>query len=138
MKTARAWVTVHHQGVRRANLLFSRLVLLFLILTILAWSIYPLKQRFQQKREIRSLEKELKNTRQKNTVLNNEITRLNSSAYIEFLARKNFALVKPGEEAYIVTFSPDEEVKITEPNQKVKAKKKTLLQKIERFFQTRF
>jgi len=118
--------------------LFSRLLLLFLILVVLAWSIYPLKHRYQQKRQIGSLEKELKNVRQENKVLQSEVDRLKSPDYIEILARKNFGLIKPDEEAYVVALSPEEEVEITEPNQKTKPVKKTLLQSIKKFFESRF
>lgn len=117
----------------RLRFRFFRLFLLSFFLVVLFWSIYPLKERLDQQREIKNLNAKLVRLKKENRVLKDDLGKLKRDEYIELLARKEFGLIKPGEEAYLVATSKEEEVEVVE--EKPKKEKPTFWQRVKQFFQ---
>jgi cell division protein FtsL len=71
---------------------------------VAAWTIYPVfKLQYQHQREVDTLEAELTNLKERNGELRKDIDELKTPEGVEALARETLGLVKPGEQAYIVT-----------------------------------
>jgi len=85
-----------------------------LLIALVVWSLYPLKQRAQQKIETRLLKARIASLKARNNGLGDEIGRLKSDDYIEQIARRDFGLVKPGESSLLVV--PAEKDQLDEPN----------------------
>jgi cell division protein FtsB len=96
---------------RRLN--WRRLLILGFFFTLVVWSFYPLKYRFEQQRELAALKRQVALLQAQNEKLREDIARLKSDEYIEQLAREKFGLAKPGEEAYIVV---DENLNLNKKN----------------------
>jgi predicted RNase H-like nuclease (RuvC/YqgF family) len=66
--------------------------------------VYPvLRLQYQQEREVQSLEAELESVKSRNETLRSQVDELKTPEGIERLARDGLGLVKPGEQAYVVT-----------------------------------
>ncbi len=73
-------------------------------IVVAAWMVYPvLRLQYQQQREVQSLEAELESVRSRNETLRSQVDELKTPEGIERLARDGLGLVKPGEQAYVVT-----------------------------------
>lgn len=96
------------RGRRRFSMSRSKLPLLIITLLMLYISI-SLGTRFDQlnamQQDLRAMQAEIKELRGKNAGLQDKLEKLQSSAYIEQVAREKLGLVKPGE-ARIVPVSP--------------------------------
>jgi len=69
--------------------------------------VYPvLRLQYQQQREVQSLEAELDSVRSRNETLRSQVDELKTPEGVERLARDGLGLVKPGEQAYVVTGGP--------------------------------
>lgn len=69
-----------------------------------AWSIYPvLRLQYENQREVRTLEQELDGLKARNGELRQQVDELKTPEGVEQAARENLGLVKPGEQAYVVT-----------------------------------
>lgn len=73
-------------------------------MVVAAWTIYPVfKLQYEHKRELQTLEAELASLKSRNGELREEVDELKTPAGVEELARETLGLVKPGEQAYVVT-----------------------------------
>lgn len=71
---------------------------------VAAWSIYPVfRLQYEHQREVRTLEAELESLKERNGELREEVDTLKTPEGVEQIARETLGLVKPGEEAYVVT-----------------------------------
>jgi len=69
-----------------------------------AWTIYPVfRLQYQHQREVQSLEQELEGLKSRNDELREQVDELKTPEGVEELARASLGLVKPGEQAYVVT-----------------------------------
>lgn len=69
-----------------------------------AWMVYPvLRMQYQHERELQTLQSELDGLKTRNEVLREQVEGLKTPAGVEQLARENLGMVKPGEQAYVVT-----------------------------------
>ncbi|AGK99767.1 FtsB family cell division protein [Desulfoscipio gibsoniae] len=110
---------------RRRNFNFSRSKLPVIIIVLLMLYIsFSLGSRFDQlyamQRNLEDMQTEIKDLRDKNAGLYEQLERLQSDDYIEQVAREKLGLVKPGE-ARIVTVPPgSEEAQQTPPDSEIK------------------
>jgi len=82
-------------------------VLLFLALFALAaTAVYPLREYVAQHNRILALEAKHQALQAENERLAREQARLNDPAYVEQLAKRDFQMVHPGEEAWQLTGTP--------------------------------
>ena len=70
------------------------------------WGVVPARNWVAQKDEITRLEAELAEVQASNAALEAEIRLLQTDAEIERIARRDFGLVYPGEEAYAILPPP--------------------------------
>ena len=70
------------------------------------WGLLPVQNWFDQRDEIARLEAELGEMQASNASLEAEIQLLGTDAEIERIARRDFGLVYPGEEAYAILPQP--------------------------------
>ena len=70
------------------------------------WGVVPVRNWVAQRDEITRLEAELAEIQESNAALDAEIGRLGTDAEIERIARRDFGLVYPGEEAYAILPRP--------------------------------
>lgn len=69
-----------------------------------AWTIYPvLRIQYIEQRKVQTLEAELSGLKARNDALRSEVDELKTPEGVEALARETLGLVKPGEQAYVVT-----------------------------------
>ncbi len=76
-------------------------------LTVWAWGVLPSRNYLDQRNEVVRLQDELGEVRTANDALTAEIALLQTDEEIERIARLDFGLVYPGEEAYAIL--PSEE-----------------------------
>lgn len=79
---------------------------LFVIASIIfaAWTIYPvLRIQYIEQRNVATLEAELSGLKDRNAVLRTQVDELKTPEGVEEIARETLGLVKPGEQAYVVT-----------------------------------
>lgn len=84
----------------------TKLTALFVIgsIVVAAWTIYPVfRLQYEHQREVRTLEAELVSLKTRNGELREEVDQLKTPEGVEQLARETLGLVKPGEQAYVVT-----------------------------------
>lgn len=87
--------------------LTSRGILLFLVLFVLAaTAVYPLRQYVAQQGRIDRLQTKQAALQAANARLAQERTRLKDPAYVEQLAKRDFHMVKPGEQTWLLTGTP--------------------------------
>ena len=70
------------------------------------WGVLPVRNWVDQRDEIARLELELSEIQASNAALRSEIRLLRTDAEIERIARRDFGLVRPGEEAYAILPQP--------------------------------
>lgn len=69
-----------------------------------AWYVYPVfKLQYEHQREVQTLEAELAGLKERNGELREQVDELKTPEGVEELARETLGLVKPGEQAYVVT-----------------------------------
>ena len=69
-----------------------------------AWVIYPVfRLQYEHQREVDTLAAELEGLKTRNTELRQEVDSLKTPEGVEAVARESLGLVKPGEQAYVVT-----------------------------------
>jgi cell division protein FtsL len=101
---------------RRAHSRNSKAASLIIIAAIVvaAWTIYPvLKLQYEHQRELSTLEAELASLKERNGELRQEVDELKTPEGVEQIARETLGLVKPGEQAYVVTGGTAEETTVT-------------------------
>jgi cell division protein FtsB len=81
-------------------------VLLLVMFALAATAVYPLRQYVSQADRIQRLEAKQQALAAENARLETERKRLQDPAYVQQLARQDYHLVGPGEEAWIVTGTP--------------------------------
>jgi cell division protein FtsB len=83
-------------------------VLLLVMFALAATAVYPLRQYVSQQHRIERLEAKQQALAAENARLEVERKRLQDPAYVQQLAKGNYHLVAPGEEAWVVTGTPPE------------------------------
>lgn len=73
-----------------------------LCLAVWTWGVLPARNYTNQRTELANLQAELAKVRSENAALQDDIVLLGSDAEIERIARSDFGLVYPGEEAYAI------------------------------------
>jgi cell division protein FtsB len=81
-------------------------VLLLVMFALAATAVYPLRQYVSQADRIQRLEAKQQALEAENARLEVERRRLQDPAYTEQLAKRDYHLVAPGEEAWVVTGTP--------------------------------
>jgi cell division protein FtsL len=81
-------------------------VLLLVMFALAATAVYPLRQYVSQADRIQRLEAKQQALAAENTRLETERRRLQDPAYVQQLAKQDYHLVAPGEEAWVVTGTP--------------------------------
>ncbi|HWC40285.1 MAG TPA: septum formation initiator family protein [Acidimicrobiales bacterium] len=71
-------------------------------LALLVLVVFPTRSYLHERSNLNSAAHQLQSLNAQNRQLSDQIGRLNSDAEIERLARKDYGLVKPGEEAYAI------------------------------------
>ena len=81
-------------------------VLLLVMFALAATAVYPLRQYVSQQHRIERLQAKQQALAAENARLEVERKRLQDPAYVQQLAKGNYHLVAPGEEAWVVTGTP--------------------------------
>jgi cell division protein FtsB len=81
-------------------------VLLLVMFALAATAVYPLRQYVSQQHRIEWLEAKQQALAAENARLELERQRLRDPAYVQQLAKRDYQLVAPGEEAWVVTGAP--------------------------------
>jgi cell division protein FtsB len=81
-------------------------VLLLVMFALAATAVYPLRQYVSQQHRIERLEAKQRALVAENARLEIERKRLQDPAYVQQLAKRDYHLVAPGEEAWVVTGTP--------------------------------
>jgi cell division protein FtsB len=81
-------------------------VLLLVMFALAATAVYPLRQYVSQQDRIERLEAKQQALAAENARLLAERQRLRDPAYVQQLAKRDYHLVAPGEEAWVVTGTP--------------------------------
>jgi len=73
-------------------------------LVLAAWMVYPvLRIQYLHERELQTLQSELDGLKSRNEDLREQVDELKTPEGVEQLARESLGMVKPGEQAYVVT-----------------------------------
>jgi cell division protein FtsB len=83
-------------------------VLLFALFALAATAVFPLRQYVSQQDRIGRLEAKQQALAAENARLEAERRRLQDPAYVQQLAKRDYHVVAPGEEAWVVTGAPPE------------------------------
>jgi cell division protein FtsB len=81
-------------------------VLLFALFALAATAVFPLRQYVSQQDRIGRLEAKQQALAAENARLEAERRRLQDPAYVQQLAKRDYHVVAPGEEAWVVTGAP--------------------------------
>jgi cell division protein FtsB len=81
-------------------------VLLLVMFALAATAVYPLRQYVSQQHRIAQLQAKQPALAAENARLEVERKRLQDPAYVQQLAKRDYHLVAPGEEAWVVTGTP--------------------------------
>jgi cell division protein FtsB len=81
-------------------------VLVLVMFALAATAVYPLRQYVSQRERIERLQAKQQALAAENARLERERDRLNDPAYVQQLAKRDYHLVAPGEEAWVVTGTP--------------------------------
>jgi cell division protein FtsB len=98
--TARAGGRSSRGGIRPT----PRAVVLGVILLMLLFAMaVPLRTYLGQRSQLHQLQREEQVLAQQNTLLHQQVTKLNDPVYLQQLARECLGMVKPGQIAFVVT-----------------------------------
>jgi cell division protein FtsB len=81
-------------------------VLLLVMFALAATAVYPLRQYVSQQDRIERLQAKQQALAAENARLEAERKRLHDPAYVQQLAKRDYHVVSPGEEAWVVTGTP--------------------------------
>jgi cell division protein FtsB len=81
-------------------------LLLLVMFALAAAAVYPLRQYVSQADRIQRLQDKQRALEAENQRLEQQRARLKDPAYVQQLAKRDFQLVEPGEEAWLVTGTP--------------------------------
>ena len=81
-------------------------VLLLVMFALAATAVYPLRQYVSQRERIERLQAKQQALTAENARLETERRRLQDPAYVQQLAKRDYHVVSPGEEAWVVTGTP--------------------------------
>jgi cell division protein FtsB len=81
-------------------------VLLLVMFALAATAVYPLRQYVSQRDRIERLQAKQQALAAENARLEAERKRLQDPAYVQQLAKRDYHVVSPGEEAWVVTGTP--------------------------------
>jgi cell division protein FtsB len=81
-------------------------VLLLVMFALAATAVYPLRQYVSQQDRIERLQAKQRALAAENARLDAERKRLQDPAYVQQLAKRDYHVVSPGEEAWVVTGTP--------------------------------
>jgi cell division protein FtsB len=89
---------------------FKRLVVWFLaaavISVVLAFAVFPTRTFLDQRHQLASAEERIRLLDAENKRLESRVQKLHTDSEVERLAREQYSLVRPGEEAYAVLPAP--------------------------------
>ncbi|HEX7096393.1 MAG TPA: septum formation initiator family protein [Acidimicrobiales bacterium] len=77
------------------------------VLAVLVIGVFPTQQYLEQRAEVSARREELRELQAENAALAAQVAALQTDDEIERIARSEYNLVKPGEEAYVVLPPPD-------------------------------
>jgi len=92
-------------GLRRRRLLWPMLAAVTII-GLLFIGVYPTRTYFTQRSSLHSAQHQLDLLNAENQKLSQRVAQLNTDAEIEKLARQDYGMVRPGEEAYAILPAP--------------------------------
>jgi cell division protein FtsB len=81
-------------------------LLLLVMFALAAAAVYPLRQYVSQADRIQRLQAKQRALQAENQRLEQQRARLKDPAYVEQLAKRDFQVVEPGEEAWLITGTP--------------------------------
>jgi cell division protein FtsB len=81
-------------------------LLLLVMFALAATAVYPLRQYVSQADRIQRLQDKQRALQAENQRLEQQRARLKDPAYVQQLAKRDFQLVEPGEQAWLVTGTP--------------------------------
>jgi cell division protein FtsL len=81
-------------------------VLVLVMFALAVTAVYPLRQYVTQRDRIERLQAKQRALQAENERLERERARLRDPAYVQQLAKRDFQLVEPGEQAWLVTGTP--------------------------------
>ena len=81
-------------------------LLLLVMFALAATAVYPLRQYVSQADRVQRLQDKQRALEAENQRLEQQRARLKDPAHVEQLAKRDFQLVEPGEEAWLVTGTP--------------------------------
>jgi cell division protein FtsB len=93
---------------RRRWLVFVTLVVVLAGITLLA--VFPARTYLAQRRDLAAAGERVEVLSRENTHLSERVARLHTDQEVERLAREQYDLVKPGEEAYAILPAPESDV----------------------------
>ena len=82
------------------------LIVSVVIVGLLFLTVFPARSYLTQRRQLATASTRLHRLTERNAQLSTEVQKLNTDAEIERLAREDYNLVKPGEEAYAILPAP--------------------------------
>jgi cell division protein FtsB len=100
-------------GVRRVWWLLAMVVVVFAGITLLA--VFPARTWFAQRHDLAAAGERVEVLAEQNSELSERVKRLHTDAEIERLAREQYDLVKPGEEAYAILPAPESDTPKPKP-----------------------
>jgi cell division protein FtsL len=101
-RPARRTTASSRAGARRGRSATSLFVIVSVVFAL--WTVYPvLRIRYVEQRKVEALEAELETLKERNKTLRAEVEQLKTPEGVEALARESLGLVRPGEQAYVVT-----------------------------------
>lgn len=105
---------------RRVWWFLATLVVVFAGITMLA--VFPARTYFAQRQDLAAASERVQVLSKENAELSDRVKRLHTDEEIERLAREQYDLVKPGEEAFAILPPPESERPKPKPAPVVKAK----------------
>ena len=104
---------------RRVWWVLITLVVVLAGITLLA--VFPARTYLDQRHDLASADERVKILSRENKELSERVGRLHTDAEIERLAREQYDLVKPGEEAYAILPAPESDAPRAAPEQRAAA-----------------
>lgn len=105
----------------------------FVVAVILAVAVFPTRTYLEQRRELAATEQRIELLAAENKRLEARVRKLHTDAEIERIAREQYSLVRPGEEAYAVLPAPgDPAPRIEQPRvQPPRADRRSLWERVK-------
>jgi cell division protein FtsB len=106
--------TIARASRRTARRMAWPLVLTLLVCTTLALGVFPTRTYLEKKQQVSLAQQQLDNLTRENDEMQARVDQLQTSEEIEAIARRDYQLVLPGEESYVILPPPEEPVQLPE------------------------